>query len=112
MTNFNHQLLNSKGELAFQREIDSSGDKPKTKEYPLALLRCADFALLDIAKTMEGMESEINSSDSMYKRYLLHKKISATPENVELSAEEKEIFTTLLPYHYEVRIVGQIMDLL
>jgi len=112
MTNFNHQLLNSKGELAFQREIDNSGDTPKSKEYPLTLLRCAEFALLDMAKSMDGMENEINSAESMYERYLLHKKISAAPENVELTDIEKELFISLLPYHYEVRIVGQIMDIL
>ncbi len=78
----------------------------------MTLQRCAKFALLDLAKTGNGFDHELNHPKAMHARYKLMKKIDSAPEKVELSKEEQDLFTSLLPYHYEVRIVGQIIDIL
>lgn len=130
MTDFTQQLSDYEGELIFQKEKSTievertvknkeTGLKekkmvkePKITEYKMTLQRCAKFALLDLANCNEGMESELNSAESMHKRYTLMKRIDTNPKEVELSKEDKDLITSLLPYHYEVVIVGQIMDLL
>lgn len=111
MTDFTQQLRDYEGELIVQREVSKEKKKKLTK-HDLTLQRCAKFALLDVARFIDGRENPMNSAESMYKRYKLMKRIDSDPKNVELSKEEKEILTTLLPLHYDVVIVGQIMDLL
>jgi len=110
MTNFNHQLHDLNGKPSEQGEIQQEDNK--VIQQKITILRCAKFSLLDLAKTTDGMENELNSPQTMYKRYKLWNKINEKPEAVELSKEEKELLCSLLPYRWEVWVVGQIMDLL
>lgn len=113
MTNFNHQLTNYDGKLAVQREkhTDEKTKKVTITEHPLTLRRCAYYALLDIAEFPDGFETKM-TGEYHQKRYHLMKKIDSNPEDVTVTAEEKEILSTLLPLRYDVVAVGQIMDLL
>jgi hypothetical protein len=112
MTDFTKQLLTYKGEPMTQNEISVVGKKKVITPFDITLQRCAKFALLDVAKVREGLNDTLNSAESMYKRYLLMKRIDANPTEVELTDDEKKLLTALLPAHYEVIIVGQIMELL
>jgi len=114
MTDFNKQLVNMDGEPSTQSELKMNKEtkKAETTVHELTILRCSKFALLDIAKTDNGMEHELNQAHTMHKRYKLWKKIEVSPENVELSVEDKDLLSSLLCYHYDVVIVGQIMELL
>jgi len=96
-----------------QNEVSHNEKNEKVvTPFDMTIHRCAKFALLDVARFDDGRSNYLNSSDSMYKRYKLMKKIDADPKSVEMTEEEKQIFFDLLPTHYEVVIVGQIMDLL
>ncbi len=113
MTDFTQQLLNYDGEPMIQNEVSHDENKEKViTPFDMTIHRCAKFALLDVARFEDGRSNYLNSSDSMYTRYKLMQKIDANPNAVEMTEEEKQIFFDLLPTHYEVVIVGQIMDLL
>jgi len=112
MTNFNHQLTNYDGKPSIQKEKHTDDKKKITfTEHPLTLRRCAYYALLDIAEFPDGFATKM-TGEYHQKRYHLMQKIDADPENVTITAEEKEILSTLLPLRYDVVAVGQIMDLL
>ena len=113
MTDFTQQLLNYEGEPMVQNEVSYDDKKEKIiTPFDMTIQRCAKFALLDVAKFDDGRGNPLNSSDAMYTRYKLMRKIDKNPKAVAITAEEKQIFFDLLPTHYEVVIVGQIMDLL
>jgi len=113
MTDFTQQLKNLDGELATQREksTDDKG-KPKIKEFPLTILRCAKFALLDVAEFRDGADNELFTGNGHQERWHLWNKININPTKVELNDRERELFSILLPLRFDVVCVGQIMDLL
>ncbi len=88
------------------------GEDGKLKKIDLTLSKVSEFALLDIANFQDGLEHPLNSAKSMQERYNLMRKIDKSPEKVELSEEEKELLTDLIPLKFEVQLVGQIMNIL
>lgn len=111
--NFTQRLLTYDGEPMIQNEVsyDDKGEKVITP-FEMTIQRCAKFALLDVARFEDGRANPLNSPESMYLRYKLMRRIDENPKSVEMTQEEKDIFFGLLPTHYEVIIVGQIMDLM
>lgn len=110
---FTQTLSTYDGELMIQNEVSYDDKKEKViTPFDMTIQRCAKFALLDVAKFDDGRHNPLNSPDSMYKRYKLMRRIDENPKNVEITEDEKNMFYGLLTPHYEVIIVGQIMDLM
>lgn len=109
---FTEQLLDQSLEpLEFNEQSTTKDGKSKMTKRPLTFQKVVEKCLLGLlaGDIDPKVKDDFNSTKNIEVRYDLFHKIQKDPENVELSKDEKQLLTKLVPFHFDIIVSAQLI---